>query len=518
MYKLIRNNALSSCMPAATYNGLTASVSSSLETGEDKKSVFYIYACEQLIFPGWKIVEKKDGDDKNENNFQYLQTLKNKSVLIYKKITAKVSLKNIKQHYTEARLVHLLEEYGIGRPSTFSSLIEKIQERGYVLKSNVEGKEMECVDFELVKGELTYLKNKREFGGEKNKLIIQPTGIIVLEFLLEKYTNLFDYAYTKKMEDELDLIARGEKVWHELCRECFNVMKRTTICANNTICTNNTICANNTICDKNFKITLDPHHDYIIGKYGPVIKCTKNNKITFKPVNPDIDLDKLKKGEYTLTDLLLENKLTGKALGKYKENEVILKNGKFGLYIEWGECKQSIKQITKEPSNVTLEDVLQLLQNTSASTNAVEANAVGTNAVGANAVGTNAVGANAVGANAVGTNAVGTNAVEANAVEANAVGANAVEANAVGANAVGTNAVEANALVELDLIANPILRKITDDLSLRTGKYGDYIFYKKKTMKNPKFFKLNGFGDDYKTCNLILLKKWIIETYRLKNV
>ncbi len=68
----------------------------------------------------------------------------------------------------------------------------------------------------------------------------------------------------------------------------------------------------------------------------------------------------------------------------------------------------------------------------------------------------------------------------------------------------------------LDLIANPIVRKITDDLSIRTGKYGDYIFYKKKTMKNPKFFKLNGFDDEYKTCNLSLLKKWIIETYRLK--
>ena len=312
------------------------------------------------------------------------------------------------------------------------------------------------------------------WSGEKNKLIIQPTGIIVLEFLLNKFANLFDYTYTKQMEDALDLIARGEKVWHELCRECFNEMKTT-------MQHDNAICANNAICDKNFKITLDPHHDYIIGKYGPVIKCMKNNKITFKPVNPDIDLDKLRKGEYTLTDLLLENKLTGKALGKYKENEVILKNGKFGLYIEWGECKQSIKQITKEPNNVTLEDVLQLLKNTSAV--------------------------------AVSSEAVASESALANAV-AIAV-ASASEAEAAVANAVASEAVAVN---QIDLIANPILRKITDDLSLRTGKYGDYIFYKKKTMKNPKFFKLNGFEDDYKTCNLILLKKWIIETYRLKNV
>ena len=59
-------------------------------------------------------------------------------------------MKETKQHYTEARLVQLLEEKGIGRPSTFSYLIDKIQERNYVKKEDIKGIEINCKDYELI--------------------------------------------------------------------------------------------------------------------------------------------------------------------------------------------------------------------------------------------------------------------------------------------------------------------------------------------------------------------------------
>ena len=109
-----------------------------------------------------------------------------------KKLDSKFTMNELKSHYTEARLVQLLEEKGIGRPSTFSSLIDKIQERGYVKKEDIIGKEIICRDLELKNGEISEIDSKREFGNEKGKLVIQQLGIIVMEFLVKYFNKLFN--------------------------------------------------------------------------------------------------------------------------------------------------------------------------------------------------------------------------------------------------------------------------------------------------------------------------------------
>ena len=60
-----------------------------------------------------------------------------------------------------------------------------------------------------------------------------------------------------------------------------------------------------------------------------------------------------------------------------------------------------------------------------------------------------------------------------------------------------------------------MVRKITDDISIRNGKYGDYIFYKTPEMKNPTFLKLKGFAEDYKTCSTFNILEWIQKTYKI---
>ena len=102
-------------------------------------------------------------------------------------------------HFTEAKLVQTLEKKGIGRPSTFSSIIAKIQDRGYVKKMDVEGKKIKTTSYEL-KDTITKKEEENSYGVERNKLVLQNTGKIVIEFLIKHFDEMFVYDYTKHME------------------------------------------------------------------------------------------------------------------------------------------------------------------------------------------------------------------------------------------------------------------------------------------------------------------------------
>ena len=338
LYNLIWRNTVESCMSPATYNSITAKI-----TAPNKH--FYKYSSEQVIFPGWKIV---GGYEKTNPVYDYLLSIKKDTVMIYKEIYSKVTLKDLKKNYTEARLVQMLEKKGIGRPSTFSNLIAKIQERNYVKKQDVVGKKIHCIDFKLVGVELEEIESDRVFGNERNKLVIQPLGIIVYEFLEKHFDNMFNYNYTKNMEDDLDKISKGNKIWYTLCAEC-----------------NTQICdlSKNLVGVQRETYKIDKNHIYMIGKYGPVIKYEKDGKTIFKSVKKDLNISKLKKGEYTLKDVLDDSKKSGdgKILGKYKEKEVIVKTGRYGMYINYNGKNMSIKHIKKSLDEITLSDVKDIL-------------------------------------------------------------------------------------------------------------------------------------------------------------
>ena len=333
MYALIWRNTVESCMAPAKYHAITASISA-------PQKHEYRYSTEQVVFPGWKAVA---GYEEENPMYAYLKTLK--KVESYKKIVAKVTLKELKQHYTEAKLVQILEEKGIGRPSTFASLVEKIQERGYVKRDNVQGKKIKCVDFELEGEELNEIAHEREFGNEKNKLVIQSVGIMVIEFLLQHFQDFFNYDYTKEMENELDKIAKNEKIWYTLCETCLKDI-------------------DGAPCIQERKqIQIDDNHVYMIGKYGPVIKYTEDDGETvhFKNVRKDIDVSKLARGEYTLEDILLKKEQ--RSIGKYKGEDVFIKKGKYGHYAQIGAKTISLAKIEKDILDIDVNDVIQQVNN-----------------------------------------------------------------------------------------------------------------------------------------------------------
>ena len=413
MYKLIWSNALESCMTPASYNQIVASITAY----SDKK---FTYSSELIDFPGWKIVTQKYSTDNKE--YQYLQTIKKGETILYKKIYAKVTIKGLKQHYTEARLVQLLEEKGIGRPSTFASLIDKIQERGYIKKEDIKGKEIVCKDYELENNEISEIETKREFGNEKSKLVIQPLGIIVMEFLEKHFNSLFEYSYTCEMEKVLDKIAKGEYIWHNLCNTC-NKQIDTII--------------DNMSMENKIEYKIDDNNTYIIGKYGPVIKHVEEvdgkESVQFKPIRKDVDIKSLEKGEFKAEDIIDNSKIvkTQYVLGQYEGVPVYLKKGKFGLYISWGENSKTLKELGNRPiENITFDEVKVFLEE-------------------------------------------------------------------------GSN----------------LVREISTNVSIRRGPKGDYIFYKGARMKKPQFYDIKAFANEtkenYKICDINILKLWIKEKYNI---
>ena len=418
LYELIWKRTLESCMPSAQYNSISAKISA-------PKNTEFVYKTEQPIFLGWKIVTKDE--EETSKNYQYILNLGKNITMKPTKINSKFTLIELKSHYTEAKLIQLLEENGIGRPSTFASLIDKIQERKYVEKQNITGKEIECVDFSLTDNNISELVSKREFGNEKNKLVIQPLGIIVIEFLINKFNLFFNYEYTKEMEDNLDKIANDIEnsiVWHKLCDDCYQSL----------------ISVTDKLHDlKKFSLNIDNNHTLIIGKHGPVVKCIDskdNTKVTFLPVKKNLDFENLKSNDITLDDII-DNTITNKtAIGKYKGQDLFIKKGKYGIYAQWGKETKSLKEKFEklEINNIQYIDVIKYL--------------------------------------------------------------------------------DKDALDPTKPIG--LVRELNKNLSIRTGKYGDYIFYKKPRAKKPEFYKLNGFNTDHKKCEKILLLNWIKQTYNIE--
>ena len=419
LYKLIWSNSLESMMAPARYKVLVVNISA-------PHDALYKYSAEENIFLGWKAVLGQEV----EKYYEYLENIK-EGLVPYKKITCKQTLKELKSHYSEARLVQLLEQKGIGRPSTFSSLLEKIQERKYVQKQNIEGKKMEVIDYVLLENNIVTEKGMKEFGNEKNKLQITQMGIFVIEFLIKNFNSLFDYDYTKSMEDELDNIACGKKKYYELCDEC-NSFITSLINSNNLISKCDSNLENGVKLEK-LQIKIDAKHTYLIGKNGPIIKFTKEDgSLGFYGVRKDINIDKLKEGDYKLEELIETKEETTKLLGVYNEENVYLKNGKFGYYLECGQLRKSLKtiKINVPFKEIKIDDALTILK-------------------------------------------------------------------------------------DCDSENNGLVRRISNELAIRKGKFGDYLFYKTPTMKKPQFLKLGEFNDDYKNCSLEFLKSWIKEKYDL---
>ena len=491
MYNLIWRNTVESCMREAKYNMTEYSIQSPLP------EIQYKYTMETPVFLGWRRVEVKTSVESKpvpESSLAfYLEQISKSTVPVtWSLIESKVAINTkLPSHYTEASLIQKLEDLGIGRPSTFSFIVETIQERGYVKKANIEGIKQKCAEFKLrclrqfqadgppdklnancmdkISSDYPLEKTEYEksFGDERDKLVIQPTGVLVVDFLIKHFDQCFSYDYTKTMEDELDSLSSqpSEKAldcWHQICKRCLDdITEKSKPLAKQT--------------KQTFALSDKADYVLVFNSYGASLKgMGEDGKTNYVKVRPDVDLDieKATRGEYTMAELVWRE--DNGCLGKYHDTPIYMKKGKFGLYAEWGNGSNkntiSLKPLNKSAEEIRLKDVIALIEKKSNTLSQEEAVAM---------------------------------FLPQNVFEGG-------EDNIVSAT---THEPTMSSPSPSD---KTLLRALRPDLSIRKGKYGPYIFHKTDKMSTPKFYPLKPFKDDWKSMSNLELIAAIDKTYIAK--
>jgi DNA topoisomerase-1 len=230
IYRLIRLRALQSVMAPVRGEQLTIK----FHTADDADGEFsWSATARRTTFQGWRAagntVQQEDAEPEIEVPAQWtaLQSLKVGTTLTWNDLAAEPHTTKPPLRYNEATLVKALEEHGIGRPSTFASLLASIEEKAYVEKKNIEGSRVKVAKLAMTAAdtEPTRTLTERLQGGERDRLVPTALGRQALGFALQHFGDLFSYDFTAAMEARLDAISQATQPWKQVLSDTWNLYK-----------------------------------------------------------------------------------------------------------------------------------------------------------------------------------------------------------------------------------------------------------------------------------------------------
>ena len=339
LYDLIRRRTLASQMSPAKLEKTTVVI-----TISGQKEPHFEAKGEVIVFDGFLRVY---GGGKEE----ILPKLASGDTLETHSITARQTFARPPARYTEGSLVKKLEDLGIGRPSTYATIIDTIQTRGYAEKGTGEGEPRDVIvlhyNGETVERDVIQEKT----GANKGKLMPTPSGELIADFLGDHFTQVVDYGFTANVEEEFDQIASDKLAkstmlksfytpFHKLIEQSGGI-DRSKVGASR-------------------EIGTDPKSGKPIiarfGRFGPMLQLgttDSDEKPQFSP------LPKGEKIETVTLEQALEMFKLPRLVGKTADGQDIKANvGRFGPYIQVGKLFVSIK--SEDPRTITLEKALEL--------------------------------------------------------------------------------------------------------------------------------------------------------------
>ncbi len=341
LYDLIRRRALASQMAPAKLEKttVTITVSSASEIFEAKGEV--------IIFDGFLRVYgggKKDPD--------ILPAMTSGDLLDLETILAKQTFARPPARYTEGSLVKKLEELGIGRPSTYATIINTIQARDYVVKGEGEGEPRDVITLSLKDDAVVREVIQEKTGSDRGKLVPTAIGRMISDFLTDHFEQVVDYGFTATVEEDFDKIAAGALA-RNVMLEKFYVPFHKLVEGSGTIDRAQVAQAT--------PVGTDPKSGKMIyarfGRFGPMLQLgdteDKENKPLFAPMPAGARIETV-----TLEQALKAFQLP-RLVGTTDDGKDIKANiGRFGPYIQVDKLFVSIKPL--DPHTITEAEARQL--------------------------------------------------------------------------------------------------------------------------------------------------------------
>jgi DNA topoisomerase-1 len=341
LYTLIRNRTLASQMAPAKLEKTVVkiAISSANEVFEAKGEV--------IIFDGFLKVyggSKKDAD--------ILPAVKSGDILDIQSASARQVFARPPARYSEGSLVKKLEDLGIGRPSTYATIINTVQVRGYAEKGEGEGTPRDVIVLNLEDNSVKREVVQEKTGADRGKLVPTASGQVVSDFLTNHFDQIVDYGFTANVEEEFDLIADGKLDRNAMLKQFYTPFHDLIVQSGG---------IDRASVAQAREIGIDPKSGKPVlarfGRYGPMLQLgdtsDEENKPQFAPLPAGRKIENV-----TLEEALHMFKLP-RLVGKTVEGEDIKANiGRFGPYIQIGKLFVSIKPL--DPHTITQEEALEL--------------------------------------------------------------------------------------------------------------------------------------------------------------